>query len=190
MEEIFSQIKKRLCQAAAQKQTLAILAIDGRCASGKSTLAAQLAADWGANLFHMDDFYLQPHQRTAERLAEPGGNVDRERFDSEVLQPLRTGQPVAYRRFDCHTFTFDPVRIIEPKQLAIVEGSYACHPDLRELYDVRLFLDIDPVTQMERITRRNGPEAAERFRTRWIPLEETYFRECRVRECCDYVLTV
>ena len=189
MEDTLLLIKNRLIRAAAQNQTPAILAIDGRCASGKSTLATQLAADWDANLFHMDDFYLQPHQRTAERLAEPGGNVDRERFLSEVLQPLRAGQPVAYRRFDCHTFTFDPVRIIEPKQLAIVEGSYSCHPDLRDLYEVRLFLDIDQETQMERIMRRNGPEAAERFHTRWIPLEETYFRNCLVQECCEYMLT-
>ncbi len=182
----YSDIYQKLKEISAQGSRPALLAIDGRCASGKSTLAAKLAAEWDANLFHMDDFYLQPHQRTAERLAEPGGNVDRERFLTEVLRPLRAGEPVSYRRFDCRTFTFDPEQIIEPKLIAIVEGSYACHPELRDLYDLRIFLDIDPQTQMERITRRNGPEAAERFRTVWIPLEETYFRECAVRECCEY----
>lgn len=187
MNRKYSEIYQKLKEIAAQESRPALLAIDGRCASGKSTLAAELAAEWDANLFHMDDFYLQPHQRTAERLAEPGGNVDRERFLTEVLQPLHSGKPVFYRRFDCKTFTFDPEKIIGPKPISIVEGSYACHPELRELYDLRIFLDIDPQTQMERIIRRNGPEAAERFRTIWIPLEETYFRECAVRECCDYL---
>ena len=182
----YSDIYQKLKEISAKGSRPAILAIDGRCASGKSTLAAQLAEEWDANLFHMDDFFLQPHQRTAERLAEPGGNVDHERFLTEVLRPLHAGEPVSYRRFDCRTFTFDPGKIVEPKPIAIVEGSYACHPELRELYDLRIFLDIDPQTQMERITRRNGPEAAERFRTVWIPLEETYFRECAVRECCEY----
>ena len=177
-----------LLEKSAGRPGPAILAIDGRCGAGKSTLAAELAEAWDAPLFHMDDFYLQPHQRTAERLAEPGGNVDRERFLTEVLLPLREGKPVEYRRFDCGTVTFEPARVIEPGAAAVIEGSYACHPELRGFYDFRIFLDIDPETQMERITRRNGPEAAERFRTIWIPLEEAYFRGCAVREACDLIL--
>ena len=35
-----------------------ILAIDGRCGSGKTTLASYLQKEFKANLFHMDDFYL------------------------------------------------------------------------------------------------------------------------------------
>lgn len=182
------KIYRQLIEKAAARPGPAILAIDGRCASGKTTLGNQLAAEWNASLFHMDDFYLQPHQRTEERLAEPGGNVDRERFLEEVLLPLREGKPVSYRRFDCRTFTFEPARLIEPGEIAIVEGSYALHPQLRDLYDLRLFLDIDPEEQMRRILKRNGPEAAERFRTRWIPLEEAYFEGCSVREASDIQL--
>ena len=83
-------------------------------------------------------------------------------------------------------FTFEDAVIIEPKAIAIVEGSYACHPLLRDLYDMRIFLDIDPEVQLERIQKRNGTAALERFKSSWIPLEETYFRECKVPECCDY----
>ena len=48
--------------------------------SGKSVLGQLLSEVYSCNLFHMDDFFLRPEQRTAERLAEAGGNVDRERF--------------------------------------------------------------------------------------------------------------
>ena len=185
MEIDHKQILHELKRHAAGKSGPAILAIDGRCASGKTTLGKTLAAEWDATLFHMDDFYLQPHQRTAERLAEPGGNVDRERFLAEVLLPLTNGKPVPYRRFNCGTLKFEPTEIIKPKDIAIVEGSYSCHPVLREYYSLRIFMDIAPEKQMERIIRRNGPETAERFRTLWIPLEEAYFTACEVREKCD-----
>ena len=182
----FNWIYQALMKTTSESHRPAILAIDGRCGSGKSTLGEKLAAEWDAALFHMDDFYLQPSQRTSERLSEPGGNVDRERFLSEVLLPLRAGQPVNYRRFRCSDFTFEDAVIIEPKAIAIVEGSYACHPLLRDLYDMRIFLDIDPEVLPERIQKRNGTAALERFKSTWIPLEETYFRECKVPECCDY----
>ena len=36
-----------------------IIAIDGRCAAGKTTLAARLAKELGGDVIHMDDFFLQ-----------------------------------------------------------------------------------------------------------------------------------
>ena len=69
-----------------------IVAIDGPASSGKTTLATELAAHYGAAVLHMDDYFLQPHQRTPERYAEPGGNVDRERFLREALLPLSRGE--------------------------------------------------------------------------------------------------
>ena len=53
-----------------------IVAIDGVCGGGKTTLGEWLAMQYDCNLFHMDDFFLQNHQRTEERLSEVGGNVD------------------------------------------------------------------------------------------------------------------
>ncbi|MBQ8758231.1 MAG: hypothetical protein IJZ20_00890, partial [Clostridia bacterium] len=61
------------------------LAVEGGSASGKSTLGALLESVYDCTVFHMDDFFLRPEQRTPERFAEIGGNVDRERFLSEVL---------------------------------------------------------------------------------------------------------
>ena len=37
-----------------------IVAIDGPCAAGKTTLAGKLQAAYDCNLFHMDDFFLRP----------------------------------------------------------------------------------------------------------------------------------
>lgn len=65
-----------------------IIAIDGRCGSGKTTLAAELASALDATVFHMDDFFLRAEQRTEERLKTPGEFVDHERFLEEILKPI------------------------------------------------------------------------------------------------------
>ena len=123
-----------------------LLAIDGGSASGKTTLAARLADRFrDTRVFHMDDFFLRPEQRTPDRFAEPGGNVDRERFLEEVLKPLSRGEAVAYRPFDCGTFTVGKPVSIRPGRLNIIEGAYSLHPDLAGFYDGSVFLRIDPV---------------------------------------------
>lgn len=169
---------------AREKPSL-LLAIDGRCGSGKTTLAGVLAEKAGAQVVHMDDFYLRPEQRTPERYAEPGGNVDRERLLEEVLEPLRGQGPVVYRPYDAHRQVMLEAVCLEAEAVTVIEGSYSCHPELWKYYDIRIFLDISPEEQLKRILRRNGPEGLDMFRSRWIPLEEEYFREFRPDRDCD-----
>ena len=161
-----------------------LLAIDGRCAAGKSTLARELSRLSGCTVVPMDHFFLRPEQRTEERFAEPGGNVDRERFLDEVLLPLRAGKPFSYRPFDCHTLLLAAPISVPPAALYVIEGSYSCHPALREHYGLTVFLDVSPEEQLRRIRIRNGPGGARRFAERWIPLEERYFDAFDVRGHC------
>ena len=65
-----------------------VIALDGRCGSGKSTLSRRLSDTYPCSVIHMDDFFLRPEQRTEERLSETGGNIDYERFEEEVIRPL------------------------------------------------------------------------------------------------------
>ena len=167
-----------------------LVAVEGGSASGKTTLAALLARVYDCGVFHMDDFFLRPEQRTEERLAEPGGNVDRERFYEEVLEPLRAGQAVTFCRYDCQTQTLADPSTITPKALNIVEGAYSMHPLLADSYDLTVFLKIPPEVQRARILARNGPEVGERFFTRWIPLEQRYFDALDPAGRCDLILEV
>ena len=182
------QLIRQEIQRLLEKKGRLIVAIDGRCGSGKSTLAAALQEQYGYPVVHMDDFFLRPEQRTAERLATPGENVDHERFLAEVLSPLAAGEPVTYRPFSCKTMTLSDPMALPCAAVTVVEGSYACHPTLRDYYDLRVFLDVDGKTQMDRILRRSGPEKAEEFRRRWIPLEELYFSSLDVAAHCDLIL--
>ena len=166
-----------------------IVAIEGGSASGKTTLAKLLGELYDCTVFHMDDFFLRPEQRTPERRAEIGGNVDRERFLEEVLLPLRKGAPVEYRRFDCATQTVASPVSVRPKPLTILEGAYSMHPDLSHCYDLSAFVEISPACQRERIRKRNPSPWAERFFDEWIPLEQAYFMGMNVQGRCDLSLS-
>lgn len=147
-----------------------LVAIDGRCAAGKTTLAASLQAQLACNVFHMDDFFLRPEQRTPERLRQPGGNVDFERFLTEVLRPLRDGAPVTYRPYDCRTQQLCAPVHAEARPVNLIEGSYSCHPALWDLYDLHVFLSVGPEEQHRRIAARNGEKCCRCLQTsgfRW-----------------------
>ena len=162
-----------------QKQNYILVAIDGKCTSGKTTLTEQLAAHYDCNVFHMDDFFLRPEQRTQERFSEIGGNVDYERFAEEVLIPLKSGQPFSYRPFDCSTFTLAQPVSVQPKKLNIIEGTYSHHPYFGDPYDLKILLSVTEEAQCQRILKR-PVFLHEKFFNLWIPMENRYFEHQRI----------
>jgi len=168
-----------------QKKEHILIAIDGRCAAGKTTLAAYLQGVCGCNVIHMDYFFLRPEQRTEERLLEAGSNVDYERFFTEVMVPLRQKELFSFRPFDCHNQVMKEAIQIQPKPVNIIEGAYSCHPTLIENYDLKIFMTVDEEEQMRRIKKRNGEAGAVQFKEKWIPMEERYFSTYKVKERCN-----
>ena len=61
MEHILVKIRERIDAMSVEKNRL-IVAIDGRCGSGKTTLAAELKRVYPCELIHTDDFFLRPEQ--------------------------------------------------------------------------------------------------------------------------------
>lgn len=165
------------------------VAIDGPCASGKSTLGDTLSRLYRCPLLHMDDFFLRPEQRTPEQLAEPGGNVDHARFQEEFLLPLTHGEAAHYRPWRCHSGDFGPEVTVFPSPVTIVEGSYSLRPDLREAYHLRIWVEATWQARKERILGRGGPGCLARFKELWIPMEDRYFSACKVRECCHLTVS-
>jgi uridine kinase len=113
-------------------------------------------------------------QRTPERFAQVGGNVDYERFYDEVLLPLKSGEAFSYRPFDCGSFTLAESVAVTPKKLNIVEGTYSRHPYFGDPYDLKILLTVDEETQRQRILKRPA-FLHSRFFEEWIPMENRYF---------------
>ena len=166
------------------------VAIEGGSASGKSTLADLLAKLYDCNNIHMDDFFLQPYQRTEARLSEIGGNIDYERFGEEITPTIRINSNILYRKFDCSVMALGETVSLPAKKLTIVEGAYSTHPYFKDPYQLRVFLKIDPQLQKQRIQKRNTPDFQQRFFEIWIPMEERYFEATSIQNRCDLVLEV
>ncbi|MBE6689415.1 MAG: hypothetical protein E7588_09135 [Ruminococcaceae bacterium] len=181
--ELFTRIDMLLSKGNA------VVAIEGSAASGKTTLAKILGEVYDCTVFHMDDFFLQPHQRTPERFEQIGGNVDYERFHEEVLKPLNENKTVNYRRFDCTSMKMQPAVEIIPKKLTVIEGAYCMRPELSKYYNLSVFLNIDPEMQKKRILHRN-PDMAQRFFDDWIPMEQRYFEAFDIKNKCNVCMEI
>jgi len=177
---LFSSIDKLM-----HEKSQILIAIDGDCAAGKTTLAGLLAQVYDCNIVHIDHFFLQPEQRTEKRLQTPGGNIDYERFTSDVLLPLRKRQPFSYQPFNCMTQEMDAPIPFSPQKLTIIEGSYSTHPELASHYDLKIFLSIPEDIQLERILKRNGQVMFEKFKNLWIPMEKKYAQAFEIQKNCD-----
>ncbi|MDO4193443.1 MAG: hypothetical protein Q4D24_09105 [Erysipelotrichaceae bacterium] len=183
-----SMITERVSRLREEGRPI-VIAIDGRCTSGKTTYAGILSELLDVPVFHMDDFFLQVHQRTPERYAEPGGNVDRERLIEEVLEPFREGSTViSHRRFIRGIMALSEPVSTEVKDCIILEGSYSCHPLLQKYSDLKIFMDIDPEEQLKRVLARDGISKYDEFKEKWIPLEENYFNAYDIRSICDIII--
>lgn len=166
-----------------------LIAIDGMCGSGKTTLANYLSKELNASVYHMDDFFLQPHQRTEQRLSEPGGNVDYERFKQEVLDHITDTCGVTFRPFSCQEWKLSEVAITNPyNDIVIVEGSYSHHPYFEDVYNMKIFLEISSEEQKKRIIARDGDAIWPMFESKWIPMEHRYFETFMIKENSNLII--
>lgn len=164
-----------------------VIALDGRCASGKSTLALDCEKEIEVNIVRMDDFFLPLSLRTPQRFSLPGGNVHYERFLEEVVEGLKRGEDFSYRVFSCSKMDYDGERVVKASLPTIVEGSYALHPYFPKYWDKSFFLDVGKEEQIERLEKR-CPEKLEAFKNKWIPLEEAYFSSQKIEDKADEII--
>jgi uridine kinase len=127
-----------------------ICAIDGYSASGKTTLANQLALDLkGVEVVSMDDFFLPGERRRASVYAK---NFDLDRLQMQVLEPLLAGKEVKYQPFDWANMVPSRNFIRIPRlSKVIIEGTYSLDLKLRHCYDFGIWVD---TPESVRVTRK------------------------------------
>lgn len=168
-----------------------VVAIDGRSACGKSTLAmntAKLLDD--ALVIHMDDFFLRPGQRTRERLSQPGENLDHERLRADVLDPLLQNGKAIIEPYSCKERRLMKGYEIQKPKILILEGAYSANAELEPYSSYRVFATCSVPNQRKRIIGRNGYDHLIDFERKWIPLEEYYFSQTKIEHRVDLIINL
>lgn len=175
-KKIIEQVNEML-QSPPSSPTL-LLALDGRCGSGKSSLALELAQELPLNLIHMDDYYLPMADRDPDWKKQFGKNMNFTRLIQEILQPALKGEELLVRPYSCRYARYQDEVRLKPKPVTLIEGSYSLHPLLRDFYHYSIYLQCSDDTQRQRLIAREGKRFPF-YQELWIPLEDAYCKSSR-----------
>jgi len=142
------------------------IGIAGGTGSGKTTVAERLVAGLplgAAALIQHDSYYLDRSHLTKEARSrinfdEPAA-LENDRLVAD-LAALRAGLEVTCPSYDFATHTRRPEgRKVLPRRIVIVEGILLfAVPELRDAFDLRLFVDTDDDVRLLRRIRRDIEE--------------------------------
>lgn len=122
-----------------------ILGVVGDSASGKTTLSRGLVRVLGEDcVAHIctDDYHRFDRAQRAELGITPL-HPDANHLDiiAQDLVHLRAGEPILKPVYRHQDGTFGPATYVRPERFTIIEGLLGYHlPQMREVYDVRVFL--------------------------------------------------
>ena len=147
-----------------------IIGVAGGTGSGKTTVSQEILRRVGAEriVFIQHDSYYRDrsHLSLEERVRLNYDHPDslESEFLESHLQQLQAGQPVEIPVYDFTTHTrTEETRCVEPKWVILVEGILIfVEPALREMFDVKIWVDTDADVRFIRRLRR---DIAERGRT-------------------------
>jgi uridine kinase len=170
-----------------------LVALDGRSAAGKSTLAASVAPLVDAVVIDGDDFYSggAAGMWDAMSAAEKVSHCIDWRRQRAVLETLARGGAAAWHPYDWAaddgTLEQTPV-ICEPASVVILDGAYSARPELADLFDLRVLLDAPAGLRRERLIEREGEGYREEWNARWDEAEQWYFGNVMPPEAFDLVI--
>lgn len=183
-----------------------VVGLDGRSGSGKSTLAAAVSsgiaeAGHGADavtVIEGDEFYEGGSAETwdSRTAAQNADRVMDWRRQRDVLDQLRRTGVAAWHPFDWESddWASDAVPLAPTPVVArsapviLLEGAYSCRPELHDLLDLRVLLDVPHDVRRRRRLEREGDDHRPDWDARWSAAEDHYFGTTMTPDRFDLVL--
>lgn len=188
MNDIYREIIGKINELQKHNKNLTI-GIDGRCGSGKTTLAKSLQDELSCEVIHMDDFFVPKELKNEKQYSQVGRNYDYDRFIKEVSKNIRIGNPFYYSVYKCHIGAIVKKRYIKNSGIILIEGVYSHNPINDISYDLKIFLTIDRDTQLERLKNRDFKKFS-KFIDIWIPKEEEYFSKHNIEDNSHIIIEI
>jgi len=171
-----------------------IIGIAGGTGSGKTTVVRKIIESLPANevvLLPQDSYYKDSSHVPIEK--RQNINFDHpDAFDwallSEHVAALRRGESIEQPTYSYLTCTRQTETIhIEPREVVIIEGILAlCDPTLRNMMDLKVFVDTDSDERLIRVIQRDMQErgrTAEAVMERYIrvlkPMHQQFIEPCK-----------
>lgn len=196
---IVAEIQSRLDARPGGRPFL--VALDGGSCSGKSTLGDLVAAELSAVTVPGDDFFAAAITDAEWDAFSPGERaaaaIDWRRLREEALEPLLAGKIASWHPFDFAAGTrpdgtypmATEVVMREPSSVIVLEGAYSCRPELADLIDLAVLVDVPLPERRRRIAAREEKWFRDAWHARWDAAEDHYFRQVRPPSSFDLVVT-
>jgi predicted GIY-YIG superfamily endonuclease/uridine kinase len=188
-----ARVRSAIKRLAEGRTTPLLVALDGRSGAGKSTLAREVAEAVGGRVVDCDDFYAGgTFEEWARRSAREKADlvIDWRRLRREVIEPLRAGRAAVWHPIDWTTMMGLSPDVItcEPAPVVILDGAYSARPELSDLVDLRILVQLPDAVRRERLRLREGADYVERWHAVWDEAEDYYFTQVRPPSSFDVVI--
>lgn len=202
LAEADSQIIVEINRLLQTRPSPILIALDGGSGAGKSTLAAILEQQVDCVVVQIDDFYsadIPDWEWDLSSIAERARDVfEWQRLRSEALEPLLARRTARWHPFDFAaglrpdgTYALSPEWIEkQPASVIILEGAYSSSPEIADLIDLTVLVDVPVLERHERLEQREGDKAfLLRWHALWDAVEAYYYTEVRPNSSFDLVVS-
>ena len=183
------------------------VAIDGIDTAGKTTLADEIAADLYTSereviRASIDGFHRPKKDRYRRGELSPEGyyndSFDIEAIKQHLLLPLGPDGRGEYRTkifdFRHDTPLVSPAAHASEDSILLFDGVFLLRPELKDLWDLSIFVQIDFSVSLQRALDRDLPlfgskeEIIRRYEQRYIPGQRIYLRQAKPQRVADIII--
>ncbi|MDQ3616872.1 MAG: hypothetical protein M3393_09655 [Actinomycetota bacterium] len=155
-----------------------LVCVDGRAGSGKTTLGRALRSDaerrGSTRLLHMDDMY-----EGWSGLGEVSARVER-----DLLDPLASGRPGRYQRYDWEGERFADWHTVHPVDFLVLEGVASGALSVAVRATALVWVEAPRELRLARGVERDGTAVLPRWLT-WMEEEDALFEREDTRARAD-----